>query len=91
MSHGSKVESSPVEEAGKSIVFPPHLTESFEKADAELMEAYGLSPGVELLMRLAVACWTPGRIRREFERSVLDIKRKTVNPPHDGFFDEDCL
>jgi hypothetical protein len=91
MSNGSKGPATPVEEAGLAVVFPPHLTESYEKADAELMEAYGLSPGVAALMRLTVACWTPGRIRREFERAVLDIKRKTINPPDDGEFDEDCL
>jgi len=81
----------PVEEEGLAVVFPPHLTKNFEKADAELREAFGKGPGVPALIRLASACWTSARIRREFERAVLDIRRKTINPPASGEFDEDCI
>jgi len=42
-------------------------------------------------VRLWVACGTSGRIQREFERAVLDIKRKTINPNEECEFDEDCL
>jgi len=38
-----------------------------------------------------VACGTSREIQREFERAVLDIRRKTLNPPASGEFDEDCL
>ena len=64
----------PVEGEGLAIVFPPHLTKNFEKADAELREAFGKGPGVPALIRLASACWTSARIRREFERAVLDTE-----------------
>jgi hypothetical protein len=76
---------------GLTVVFPPHLTENFEKAQCQIKEYYGLSPDVPALVRLWVACGTSWRIRREFERAVLDIQRKTINPPDDGIFDEDCL
>ena len=76
---------------GLPLVLPPHLTANFEKADRKLMEAYGSSPGVTALVRLWIACGTSGEIQREFERAVLDITRKTINPPEDGIFDEDCL
>jgi len=78
-------------EEGLSVVLPPHLTQNFEKADRLLLEAYGSSPGVTALVRLWLACGTSRGIQREFERAVLDIRRKTLNPPEDGIFDEDCL
>ena len=75
---------------GLPIVLPPHLTENFEKADSQIREFYGQSPGVPALLRLWVACGTSGRIRSEFERAVLDINRKTVSPAEESEFDEDC-
>ena len=78
-------------EEGLPVVLPPHLTQNFEKADRLLLEAYGSSPGVTALVRLWIACGTSRGIQREFERAVLDIRRKTLNPPEDGIFDEDCL
>lgn len=68
-----------------------HLTANFEKADSLIREFYGQSPGVSALVRLWVACGTSRRIQREFERAVLDIKRKTINPNEECEFDEDCL
>jgi hypothetical protein len=76
---------------GLPLVLPAHLTANFEKADQRLLEAYGSSPGVTELVRLWVACGTSRAIQREFERAVLDIGRKTLNPPDSGEFDEDCL
>ena len=76
---------------GLPLTLPPHLTANFEKADRQLLQAYGSSPGVISLVRLWVACGTSKEIQREFERAVLDIKRKTLNPPENGEFDEDCL
>lgn len=78
-------------EEGLPLVLPPHLTENFEKAEAQLKEFYGISPGVTALVRLWVACGTSARIRREFERAVLDIKRRTINPNAACEFDEDCI
>ncbi|MEO7700671.1 MAG: hypothetical protein ABIZ04_15725 [Opitutus sp.] len=78
-------------EAGLSLTLPPHLTQNFEKADRLLREAYGSSPGVADLVRLWLACATSREVQREFERAVLDIRRKTLTPPEDGIFDEDCL
>ena len=83
------LESSPLE--GLPLVLPAHLTANFEKADRLLLASYGSSPGVTALVRLWVACGTSREIQREFERAVLDIKRKTINPPASGEFDEDCL
>lgn len=78
-------------EEGLPVALPPHLTQNFEKADRLLLEAYGISPGVPALVRLWVACGTSRGIQREFERAVLDIRRKTFNPPQDGLLDEDFL
>jgi hypothetical protein len=80
-----------VVEEGINVLFPPHLTQNYEKANQEMMEAYGHGPGVEALIRMTVACWTSARIRREFERAVLEIRRRTLNPPETGEFDEDCI
>jgi hypothetical protein len=76
---------------GLPLILPAHLTANFEKADRQLLESYGSSPGVTALVRLWVACGTSKEIQREFERAVLDIKRKTINPPESGEFDDDCL
>jgi hypothetical protein len=76
---------------GLPLVLPAHLTANFEKADRRLLESYGSSPGVADLVRLWLACGTSREIQREFERAVLDIGRKTINPPESGEFDEDCL
>lgn len=83
------MEAPPVD--GLPLVLPAHLTANFEKADRQLLESYGSSPGVAGLVRLWVACGTSREIQREFERAVLDIRRKTLNPPASGEFDEDCL
>jgi len=70
---------------------PPHLRENFEKADTQLQELYGASPGVAALIRLWLACGTSSQIRVEFERAVLDIKHPDFTPNEEGDFDEDCL
>jgi hypothetical protein len=70
---------------------PSHLRDNFEKADAQVRELYGSSPGVYALVRLWLACGTSSQIRVEFERSILDIKRRDLNPNAEGNFDEDCL
>jgi hypothetical protein len=79
------------DEAGLPVVLPPHLTANFEKADLRLQELYGTSPGVVSLVRLWIACGTSRAVQREFERAILEIHRKTLTPPEDGIFDEDCL
>jgi hypothetical protein len=91
MSDATKTPEPPVEEQELVVGFPPHLTQNYEKAHRELEETYGASPGVAALIRLTSACWTSARIRREFERAILDIQRKTLNPPASGEFDEDCI
>jgi hypothetical protein len=85
-------ETKPVDEVAELIrALPPHLYESFEKANADIKERYALSPGMPALMRLWIACARPERVRWEFESAVLDITRKTLNVPESGIFDEDCL
>ena len=88
-SASSKAE--PTASEGLPVMLLPHLTANFEKADRQILEAYGSSPGVAALVRLWVACGTSREIQREFERAVMDIRRKTLNPPASGEFDEDCL
>ena len=80
-----------LETDGLSIVLPPHLTENFEKADRQLHEVYGISPGVVGLLRLWVACGTSSQIRREFELAVLDIKRRDISSSGEGEYNEDLL
>lgn len=74
---------------GLAIVLPPHLTENFETAVAQIKERYGMSPDVPALLRLWIACGTSARIRREFELAVLEIKRKPINPSAEEYFDDD--
>jgi hypothetical protein len=75
----------------QSLVFPPHLMAKFERADRQLRELYGRSPGVLTLVRLWHTCGTTAQIRKEFERAVLDIEKSTLTPNEEGDFDEDCL
>ena len=70
---------------------PPHLRENFEKADQQLREFYGLSPGVTALVRLWLASGTSSLIRKEFEVAVLDIKRSGFRSGEKGKIDEDLL
>lgn len=70
---------------------PPHLRENFERADQQVRERYGTSPGVTALIRLWLACGTSSQIRVEFERAVLDVKRDDLLPDDDELFDEDRL
>lgn len=81
----------PASQVGLPIVLPPHLTENFEKADAQLRADYGITPGVQTLVRLWLACGTPSQIRREFEFAVLDIKKRAIQPDASGNFDEEYL
>ncbi|MGH8017556.1 MAG: hypothetical protein ACREIA_04590 [Opitutaceae bacterium] len=77
--------------AGLSMLLPPRLTENFEKADQQLREFYGTSPGVPALVRLWLACGASWRIRIEFERAALDIQKRNLEPSEEGKFDENCL
>lgn len=74
-----------------SLTLAPHLQENFAKADQQLRERYGASPGIPALMRLWLACGTSSQITREFELAVMDIKQRTLHPNADGDFDEDSL
>jgi len=75
-----------IEELVKAL--PPHLTENFEKAHRQIQEYYGLSPGISALVRLWLACATSTRIRMEFERAVLDITKRGLNPHEEAYFDD---
>jgi hypothetical protein len=70
---------------------PPHLREKFERADRDIQQAYGVTPGPTRLVRLWLACGTCAQIRREFELAVLDVDRRAIQPHPNGDFDEDCL
>lgn len=85
----SETETIPVEVEGLTIVLPPHLTENFEKAQRQIAEFYGMSPSVEALLRLWIACGTSARIRREFERAALDITKRRLNPFEETYLDDD--
>lgn len=78
-----------VEVEGLTLVLPSHLTENFEKADRQLREFFGESPGVLALVRLWLACGTSSQIRKEFELAVLDIKKRSISPNPGEAFDED--
>jgi hypothetical protein len=60
-----------VEAEGLPIVLPPHLLASFEKADRQIYETYGVTPGVPLLVRLWLACGKTSQIRQEFELAAI--------------------
>lgn len=70
---------------------PPHLRQNLDEVDRQLIEAYGKSPGVTNLLRMWIACGTPFQLRSEFERAVLDIKRRDLRPDENGDYNEDCL
>jgi hypothetical protein len=76
---------------GLPFALPPYLAEHFEKADSQLKEHYGISPGVPTLVRLWFACGTPSRIKKEFERTALDLTKSDLSPNEEGHFDENSL
>jgi len=82
---------SPPEVEGLTVALPPHLAEIFERADHELREIYGQSPGVAALVRMWLGYSSTTRIRREFEKAVLEIKKCNLTPNEEGDYDEDCL
>ena len=43
----------------------------------------------EQLVRMWIASGEPPQIARQFERSVLDIKRRGLTPNKEGYFDDD--
>lgn len=86
--NGRTTESLETEE-GLGIHLPPHLTENFEKADAEIRRCYGQSPGVPALLRLWLGCATGARVKSTFERMVLDIGTKGVRSGEERYFDDD--
>jgi len=80
----------PVEEVdGFSITMPLHLTENFETAAKVIRERYSISPDVPSLMRLWLSRGTSDRVRREFERAVLETQRRPLNPHEEARIDED--
>ena len=79
------------EAADLAQLLPAHLREKFERADRQIQETYGITPGVSRLARLWLACGTCAQIRREFEVAVLDVNRSGIQPHANGEFDEDCL
>ena len=68
---------------------PPHLRENFEEADRYLRDTYQMSPGIPALVRMWLAVGRPSQIATEFERAVMDIKRRGLTPNREGYFDED--
>lgn len=60
-----------VDAEGFAIVLPPHLIANFERADRQIQQEYGITPGVPLLVRLWLACGRASHIRREFELAAL--------------------
>ena len=61
------------EEPVIDLPIPPRLLASFEKAERDIEQAYGLTPGADSLARLWLACATASQIRKEFESAVLEI------------------
>jgi hypothetical protein len=75
---------------GLRMELPLHLMEKFERADRELRELYGQSPGVPALVLMWAGCGTAAQIKREFERAVIEIKKINLNLKEMEDFDEDC-
>lgn len=71
------------------LALPPHLRENFETAEKQLIEEYGMSPGMPALMRQWIAFATSWRIRRQFECAVLNIQRKSRDPQSGNEIDEE--
>ncbi|PTY02036.1 hypothetical protein DB347_25095 [Opitutaceae bacterium EW11] len=71
------------EAEGLAMVLPPHLLANFEKADRQILETYGVAPGVPLLIRLWLACGRASHIRREFEFAALGKTGRNWGFPDD--------
>jgi hypothetical protein len=70
---------------------PAHLAENFEKAEAFLLKEYGVSPPVQDLMRIWLACANSWDVVTEFESAVRDLKRGTLSADKEGRFNEHTL
>jgi hypothetical protein len=81
---------SPVEVEGLTVAIPPRLMEKFERAERELRERYGQSPGLSALILMWVGRGSASDVKREFERAVIEIKRINLTPTEEVALDEDC-
>ena len=80
---------SSIEAEGLAIVLPPHLIANFERADRQIQEAYGVTPGVPSLIRLWLACSQASHIRREFELAALGKPSRSYNTHNDDVDGDD--
>lgn len=90
MSEGTST-TTPEIETGLPLILPPHLTENFAKAETQIKKMYGVSPTQIDLIRLWLACGTSSQIRREFERTVLDMENGGLTPEEETDLDEHCF
>lgn len=65
------------------IALPPHLLATFQKADRQIQELYGVTPGVPLLVCLWLACGKTSQIRQEFELAAIGKTTRGYEFPDD--------
>lgn len=58
---------------GLSMMIPPNLLKPFQQTETNLRQAYKTSPDVPTLIRMWLACATPGQMQEEFEEAVRDL------------------
>jgi len=76
---------------GMMAEIPPHLREPFAKVEAQLKKELGVSPSVEELIIMWIACATPEIIVQEFEEAVLGMASSSLRPNAEGQYDETSL
>lgn len=84
----SEVPVAVIETEGVPMVIPRHLIARFEEADNQIKVAYRVTPGVQTLVRLWLACGNPAQIRQEFEMAVLGITKPGFEFENDGDGDD---
>jgi hypothetical protein len=58
---------------GLTMEIPPNLLRPFQQTEMNLREVYQTSPDIPTLIRMWLACATPGQLQEEFEEAVRDL------------------
>ena len=58
---------------GVSMLIPSNLLRPFEQAEMNLRQVYNSSPDVPTLIKMWLACATPGQLQEEFEEAMMDL------------------
>ena len=58
---------------GVAMLIPSNLLKPFEQTEMNLRQVHKSSPDVPTLVKMWLACATPGQMQEEFEEAMMDL------------------